>query len=163
MMKEVLKYFLIFFILIQLIQIDRSNPKVDQAQTLKADEKVLNVIKDACYDCHSYETKYPRYSYIAPLSWLIKRNVNNGRKALNFSTYASMDDLLKQKRLQRSIQQVKSGMMPKSEYAALHEEAKLSKTQKDLYIHWAQKEIETIEQRLKTQSKTKKTKKDGKA
>ena len=45
------------------------------------------IARKACYDCHSHETEWPWYSYIAPLSWIINRDVNNGRTSLNFSDY----------------------------------------------------------------------------
>ncbi len=35
-----------------------------------------------CGDCHSNETRWPWYSRVAPISWLVYRDVLEGRKSL---------------------------------------------------------------------------------
>ena len=145
-MKSLIKYFFIILVLIQLIQTDKTNPKVDDKLTLEADIKVMKILKTSCYDCHSYETKYPKYSYIAPMSWLIKRNINNGRDSLNYSIWKDIDKDKKIKRLKRTIQLTKSGLMPKSEYTAVfHEDAIMNKSQKEILIKWSQSQIDILE------------------
>jgi hypothetical protein len=136
--------------LIQLIQTDKTNPSINKSLELKTDAQTLKILKTSCYDCHSYETKYPKYSYIAPMSWLIKRNINNGRDSLNYSTWKNIDDDMKLKRLKRTIQLTQNGLMPKPEYTAVfHKDALLNKKQKEIVIKWAQNEIEQIENQTK--------------
>lgn len=78
----------------------RSEPAWDSPQT-----KTLAV--RACYDCHSNETVWPWYSSIAPASWLIYRDVNNGRRELNFSEWRR-----RQKEAHESGKTVRKGSMP---------------------------------------------------
>lgn len=79
---------IIVLIACQLIPLNRFNPSARDREILPAD--VRKILKKNCYNCHSLETRWPRGAYIAPLSWVIVRKVNKGRKALNFS--AGSDD-----------------------------------------------------------------------
>ena len=60
-------------------------PVTDEAPWPSTEARDLAVA--ACYDCHSNETEWPAYSYVAPMSWLVRRDVDNGRAELNFSTW----------------------------------------------------------------------------
>lgn len=83
--------------------------------------------KSACFDCHSNETRYPWYSNIAPMSWLVNHDINEGRRKMNFSTNTHLfsDEMEKQ---------IESGEMPKSVYLPLHPEANLTAEQKKQLI-----------------------------
>ncbi len=126
---------------LQLIRPEMTNPPVDKARTLKAPEKVMKILKTSCYDCHSFETIWPWYAQIAPLSWSIAGHVNEGREALNFSRYNEIDPKIKTKRLKRAIQTINNGMMPLSSYLLLHKDAKLNNTQKETLIEWCNREL----------------------
>lgn len=77
---------LVFFGLIQLIPVDRSNHPTSLEPTWSTPgTRVL--VKEQCFQCHSNETEFPWYSYIAPASWLIKWDVANGRNRFNFSEW----------------------------------------------------------------------------
>jgi cytochrome c551/c552 len=123
-------------LLMQLIQPEKTNPPVDTTITLKAPKEVMQILKRACYDCHSYETIWPWYSNIAPLSWSIASHVKDGREAVNFSKWEEIQDEIKIKRLKRAIKTVNNGMMPLSSYLFLHPEATLSKEDKEVLIRW---------------------------
>jgi hypothetical protein len=89
----------------------------------------------ACYDCHSNETKWPLYSYVAPMSWLVQRDVENGRRELNFSTGdVDADD---------AADAVEDGSMPPRNYTLLHPDARLSAQEKAALI----RELEAFEER----------------
>ncbi len=126
---------------LQLIRPEMTNPPVDKARTLKAPENVMKILKTSCYDCHSFETIWPWYAQIAPLSWSIAGHVNEGREALNFSRYNEIDPKIKTKRLKRAIQTINNGMMPLSSYLLLHKDAKLNNTQKETLIEWCNREL----------------------
>ncbi len=79
----------------------------------------------ACYDCHSNETKYPWYANIAPVSWLVYHDINEGRDNLNFSTWAKSDI-----EAHHLIEQIEKGEMPKTVYLPMHPEARLTDEQK---------------------------------
>jgi hypothetical protein len=57
-----------------------AEPAWDSAQTRELAGR-------ACFDCHSNETVWPWYARVAPLKWLVARDVKEGRAALNFSEW----------------------------------------------------------------------------
>ncbi len=61
----------------------------------------------ACFDCHSNQTVWPWYSNVAPVSWIIQRDVDKGRKKLNFSEWERP-----QKEAHESAKKVQKGEMP---------------------------------------------------
>jgi mono/diheme cytochrome c family protein len=75
----------------------------------------------ACFDCHSNETDWPWYSYIAPFSWLVQGDVDDGRKKLNFSEWNPP-----QEHAGQAAKMVREGTMPLWRYVALHPRANLS-------------------------------------
>ncbi len=143
MLKKTLIFFAVSLLAIQFIPLEKTNPKVDATVSLKADEKVMKILKKSCYDCHSYETKWSIYSNIAPLSFGVVSHVEDGRKALNFSNYANIDDEIKEKRVNRAIILIKNGRMPVSNYLTFHEEARMTKAEKETLIAWFEKELDS--------------------
>src|SRR6266851_5041950 len=93
---------LVLFGAIQLIQPERTNPSGDPMMKIEADDeltpKVNAILERACVDCHSNQTKWPWYSRIAPISWLMVRHVNEGRKKLNLSEWLQQDDKVGRRR-----------------------------------------------------------------
>ena len=128
----------------QFIPLEKTNPKINKDITLQGDEKVMNLLKKSCYDCHSNETKWSIYADIAPLSFEVHSHVDIGRKVLNFSEYRSMDKELKIKKLKRCIQTVKNGMMPLSSYLMFHDEAVLSKEDRSILIKWFEAQLKSL-------------------
>ena len=126
---------------IQLIRPEMTNPPADEALALKAPENVMKILKTSCYDCHSDETIWPAYAQIAPLSWGIASHVHDGRKALNFSKWATIDPKIKTKRLKRAIQTINNGMMPLGNYLWIHTDSKLTNAQKSTLIDWCNQEL----------------------
>lgn len=78
----------------------------------------------ACFDCHSNETVWPWYSYIAPVSWLVQRDVDEGREELNFSEWNRP-----QEEAEESAETVREGSMPPRTYLLTHPEARLTDTE----------------------------------
>ncbi len=76
---------------IQLVPVNRSNPTVEA--DLEAPEAVTAVLRTACYDCHSNETHWPWYSYVAPVSWLVAHDVEEARSEFSFSHWEQLDTL----------------------------------------------------------------------
>ncbi len=140
-------YFIILaviFLAMQLIQPDRINKKVDSSLEINAPKKVEAILKRSCYDCHSFETKWPSYSAIAPLSWTIADHVKTGRAILNYSLWKSYDDDKKIKKFQRTIQTLRTNIMPIPSYLWIHKDAKLSKKDKELLINWSREELKKL-------------------
>lgn len=121
---------LVIFGLIQLVPYgrDHTNPSVI-AEPDWDSPATRELVKKACYDCHSNETVWPWYSNIAPLSWVIQRDVDEGRRKMNFSTWGQGES-----EFEDAAEVVQDGEMPPSQYVIMHPEARLSDTQKQYLI-----------------------------
>lgn len=119
----------------QLLPVDRSNPPVEEEAP--ASPAVREVLRRACDDCHSNRSVWPWYSGIAPISWLIARDVREGREELNTSTWNRLDASERAEALQESWEEVEDGEMPPWFYLPLHPEARLSDVDRALLREWA--------------------------
>ncbi|NQV29578.1 MAG: heme-binding domain-containing protein [Candidatus Marinimicrobia bacterium] len=124
-----------FFVVLQLIPLNQFNPPV--IQTVNAPADIQMILKTSCYDCHSNETVWPWYSKIAPASFLITRDVVEGRKHLNFSDFSEMDAFDSTDLAEEIIEMLEEGKMPLPPYLLLHPDARLSDDQSESLIRWA--------------------------
>ena len=135
-MKNLLKVLLVAFIILQFFRIDKTNPPVDKNSDFltlkKTPENVATLVKSACYDCHSNETVYPWYAKVQPFGWFLKDHIDEGRRELNFSTFASYEPRRQAKKLDEAAEQIENGGMPLESYTLIHKEAKLTAEQKKL-------------------------------
>ena len=99
------------------------------------------MLKETCYDCHSNETKYPWYSNIAPISWLVADHRNEARHHLNFSIWGDYSQKRKDHKLEECIEMVQEGEMPMDSYTWFHPEAKLTEDQKQYLLEWFMREM----------------------
>lgn len=147
MAKKIIFWILVGFALIQFFPIDRANMPVDSAKNFvdarKTPEKIATLLKNACYDCHSNETVYPKYAFIAPVSWSVKSHVNEGREHINFSIWETYNKDLKQNMLSKSIQTIQSKAMPMPGYIVYHKEANLSDAERALLIQYFEDMLKT--------------------
>lgn len=123
------------FILIQLVPVSRSNPPVPGE--LRASPEVMSVLRRSCYDCHSNQTVWPWYSRVAPVSWLVVRDVNEGRAELNFSAWDQLSRDKQAKAMRESWKEVTEDEMPTWYYVILHPEARLSPADKSVLQTWS--------------------------
>jgi len=144
LLKKIFIFIIIIFFAIQLIQIENVNPLVNEKITLKAPKKVMKILKKSCYDCHSYETIWPSYSNIAPISFFISSHIKNARRAINFSKWSEIDKKIKIQRLKRAIVTVKNGRMALPSYIFAHKNAKLQKNEKTILITWFKEKLVTL-------------------
>lgn len=100
--------------------------------------EVKQILKTACYDCHSANTNYPWYNNIAPISYWLAGHVNDGKRHLDFSEWNSYDAKKKDHKLEEVIEEVKEGKMPLNEYTWTHAEANLTQEQIQALLNWAQ-------------------------
>lgn len=119
---------------IQFIPTTRDNPPVTGEVDAPAEVKVI--LMNSCYDCHSNETTWPWYSHVAPVSWLVSRDVRKGRRNVNFSTWQSLNQKDRIKILGEIREEVEEGGMPLPIYTLMHSGATLSDEQKALIILW---------------------------
>lgn len=134
-MKRALFIFLIIFIVMQFIRPDRINIAVEKDMEIQTPIEISQIFQAACYDCHSNETKWPWYSQISPFAWVIQNHVTEGRKALNFSTWEKYTEEEKKEHL-KDIYRTAYASMPLPSYIFAHEEADLTKEQRNLIRIW---------------------------
>lgn len=118
------------FLLIQLVPYgrDHNNPPVVSEPNWDSPE-TRALAQTACFDCHSNETNWGRwYESVAPASWLVQRDVDEGRQRLNFSEWAQGGKPREADELWEVLQR---GSMPPGQYLLLHSEAKLTPEQVD--------------------------------
>ena len=114
------------FVALQLVPYGwrHSNPPVS-ADAPWPDAAAERLARAACYDCHSNETEWPAYSYVAPMSWLVRQDVENGREELNFSTWDRDDN-----EADDAADTVADGSMPPRRYTLAHPQARRSDDEK---------------------------------
>ncbi len=123
------------FALIQLFPTETRNPPVEQ--DVPATPAARSVLRRACYDCHSNETRWPWYSRVAPVSWLVAHDVRAGREELNFSTWNRYDTKHRIELLAESWEEIVEGEMPPWFYLPAHRDAELSASDRASLRSWA--------------------------
>jgi hypothetical protein len=94
----------------------------------------------ACYDCHSNETTWPWYSNVAPVSWFVISDVNDGRRHLNLSDWGKYTPERMQRRLSEMCSEVEQGEMPLKQYTWIHKVAGLDGPQREQICAWTKAE-----------------------
>jgi hypothetical protein len=102
--------------------------------------EVRAVIDRSCRDCHSEATHFPWYSYIAPISWLVKKDVIQGREHLNLSRWNEYSLIRRERCLSEIANQIQDGGMPLASYTRIHRDAVLSPADIDAIFQWTQEE-----------------------
>ena len=129
---------LILFALMQLRQIEKTNPAYpaenDFLNIEQPDKGIAYMLKQSCYDCHSFETKYPWYINVAPVSWWVAGHIRVGRENLNFSVWPSYSEKEKQHKIEEIIEEIELQHMPLKSYVWIHEDAKLTNEDREKLI-----------------------------
>lgn len=124
----------------QFVRPDRTNAPVDATLRLEADTMppapVHDVLRRSCYDCHSEETRWPLYSQVAPMSWLVARDVARGRGQLNFSRWREYNPYDRADLLDEMCRRARAGDMPLPPYVWMHREARVSAADVDALCDW---------------------------
>lgn len=134
-------------ILIQFVPVDRpenDQGKYDFLMAEHVQEEVGVMLKNACFDCHSNQTIYPWYAYVAPVSWLVVRDVRVGRKHLNFSDWKSLSKKDRLQALDDIAEVVEAGEMPMKIYPPLHPKARLSDADREKLVEWSEQMAEKV-------------------
>ena len=101
---------------------------------------VRAAIDRSCRDCHSEATHFPWYSYVAPITWLVVGDVNQGREHLNLSRWNQYSLVRRERCLSEIANQVQDGGMPLRSYTWIHRDAVLSPADIDAIFTWTQEE-----------------------
>tara|TARA_R110002096_G_scaffold4954_9_gene23210 strand:- start:160 stop:618 length:459 start_codon:yes stop_codon:yes gene_type:complete len=139
--------FLVVLVGIQFIPISRNQgnevPANDFIETYHPPERIANLLKNACYNCHSNHTDYPWYRYIQPVGWFLERHIRKGKDQLNLSEFNTYSSRRKRSKLKSMANQVRDGVMPLSSYTIMHREARMSEGDKEVLIDWVNKAIKS--------------------
>ena len=125
--KKMFRVFLLLLlgvVAVQFIQPRFENPPVTGDITAPAEVKA--VLKKACFDCHSNETKLVWFDRISPASWLVAKDIQNGRNIINFSEWDKLNPAQQKDKFWEIVNHAASGVMPPKQYALMHPEVKLS-------------------------------------
>jgi hypothetical protein len=138
---KIVKWLLVFVVVIQLVPFGHShtNPPAKKEPVWDSPQ-TKDLIQRACYDCHSNETTWPWYSNVAPMSWLVQQDVNDGRGHLNFSEWNGPAGA-GSKHVKDVAEQVKEGEMPPWFYRPMHPLSRLNDTEKLALIAGAEKTL----------------------
>jgi hypothetical protein len=118
-------------------------PGHDLFATNAPPRSVAALLRNSCYDCHSFETKWPWESYVAPVSWLVARDVESARSNLNFSDWPHNDARRARKRWRHIAQEVEDGEMPLPSYTRMHRQARLDERQRAELVKWAKERADS--------------------
>jgi hypothetical protein len=138
---------LVLFVVAQFIRPAKTNPPTNPSANLmtKAPRDVAQIFDRSCRDCHSNETRWPLYSQIAPMSWLVAYDVREGRDHFNYSEWTSIDSDDQDKLLGGVCSLTKRGRMPQWQYLVMHRSAKLSPADVTTLCTWSEKSRDTIQ------------------
>lgn len=129
---------LVAAVAIQFVPVKRDNPPVTSEVDAPPDVKAI--LERSCYDCHSNRTRWPWYSRVAPVSWLVAWDVRRGRDELNFTEWPAFDFEEQEDHLDRAAKMVDRQKMPLPIYVLMHGDARLSVEQRRRLVNWARGE-----------------------
>ena len=141
-LKRIVLALALLMILVQLLPVDISNPTVQPANSIYAVEAVPDNVRaifdSSCNNCHSNQTRWPWYSHVAPLSWIVAHDVHRGRSLMNFSVWGTYTQKKRDEKLEDICDQLMNGDMPDGKYLLVHRNARLSEEQKENVCRWTQ-------------------------
>lgn len=101
-------------------------------------QPVGDVLKRACYDCHSDNTRYPWYAEIQPVAWWLDSHVREGKEHLNFSQFGRYSTKRQLHKLDELIGEIQDEKMPLPSYKLAHADARLSPAEIEMLVTWAE-------------------------
>ncbi|MCB0770239.1 MAG: heme-binding domain-containing protein, partial [Flavobacteriales bacterium] len=132
-MKRSLIMLVVILASAQFIRPDTSLPDREAANDLIAitqpNAEVSALLRAACYDCHSNETKYPWYDRITPVNWWVQHHVDEGRAEGNFSRWGELPEKKRKHFAEEAAELIEAGEMPLPSYTWMHGEARLDQAQ----------------------------------
>ena len=153
-MKRSVKILAVVVVVLIVIQFFPPTKNVSEAASAKNISAVYNtpaevktILDKACNDCHSNNTVYPWYAEVQPVAWWLNEHIEDGKKDLNFSEFASYRPRRQYKKLEEINELVKENEMPLNSYLWIHKDAKLSDQQKLTLANWVEATRDSLEAR----------------
>jgi len=141
--KKVLVVLLIVFIAMQFFAPEKNQGSLETVDAFLAEtrppKKVLAILENTCYDCHSDVTKYPWYNSITPVNYWLEGHIEEGKEHFNLSAWNEYSIKKKDHKLDELIEEVEEKEMPLNSYTWTHGDANLSDEQIQAVIDWAEK------------------------
>ncbi len=137
--QKILLAVVALLLIIQFIPMQKIYEEVndkDIMSSMNVPSEVGEILKKACYDCHSNQTVYPWYTNIQPLGFWINGHIKEGKKHLNFSNWSSYDAEKQAHKLEEVCEEIEEGHMPLKSYTWLHEGTRLTSEQVELICNW---------------------------
>jgi len=136
------------FILLQFFPIKKPSVTIDNPndliKTKTIPKNIAFLLKNACYDCHSNESRFPWYANVAPTKWMVYNHIKKARKKLNFSEWEILSTDDKADVLDDISSIVLEGEMPIKGYTIMHTEANLSETERETIASWADDLLDSL-------------------
>jgi len=133
---------LVLLVAAQCLPVSRRNPSYDPAKSVYSKEKmpepVKRVVERSCANCHSNDTDWPWYSYVAPASWMVANDVHRARAKLDFSTWGDYSAEKREEKLEEICEQVTNGDMPDAKYLLVHRSARMAPAERDAVCQWTE-------------------------
>jgi len=139
-LRFVLPLLVVAFVGMQFVRPARTNPPYDPANELRAPQPVQAILERSCYDCHSSRTRWRWYSHVAPLSWTLVHDVDEGRAEMSFTNWKQYPPRDADHLLEEICEVVEKGEMPLRGYVFMHPRAQLLAADKAALCAWAAEE-----------------------
>lgn len=141
MKKKILLGILALLVIIQFIRPERNLSQGISANDISnhhpVPANVQDILSRACNDCHTNNTLYPWYTNVQPVGWWMQHHVNEGKRELNFSEFASYTPKRQHHKMEEVEEMVNENEMPLDSYTWIHHNAKLKPEEKTALLQWA--------------------------
>ncbi len=139
--------FVLAFAGAQAVRPARTNPPSPAGASLvaKAPPDVARILERGCRDCHSNDTRWPWYTNVAPISWLLVDHVTHGREHFNMSEWGTYSEDDQDKLLGSICSLTRKGRMPMPSYLWIHRESRLSPSDVAALCAWSDKMRDTLQ------------------
>lgn len=127
---------LVLFIAVQFVPHDGARDNPPSTATISGPPEVVAILRQVCFDCHSNETQWPFYSYVAPMSWFVIADVAGARSRMNFSEWEELRVGFQKRFARKIVERIEAGEMPLWQYRAVHWRARISPEQLDTLRAW---------------------------
>lgn len=114
---------------------------------------IAAMLRGACYDCHSQETRRPWYNNVAPVSWWLEKHINEGRDRLDFSDWPATEPKRAKKKLGQIADAVNEKTMPLPSYTWMHSAARFTAEQRKTLADWAEAKADEVAETIPAEPK----------
>lgn len=160
--KKIILVLLVVLIIIQFFHPSKNESNAtspsDIAAVYGVPPEIDTILKKACNDCHSNNTRYPWYNNIQPVAWWLDDHIREGKRGLNFDEFGTYRISKQYHRMDDIKDEVKKGDMPLGSYTLIHTDAKLTDNEKNALYKWADAIRDTMKAKYPADSLVRKKK-----